>query len=137
MISQVIVLPKLAPRERVIERITRVLNGLDRENAWKIEIEEWRPRRTNAQNRYLFGVIYPAILEGGKLEGWTNEEIHDYCLGECFGWETIEGLGRKRIRPIKRSAHLTTTEFSDYIAFIQRRMAEHGIYVPDPSEEFA
>ncbi len=136
--SQVIILPKVpAYRDRAMVRIGSVLAGLRRDVAWVVTIELHRNRRTNQQNRYLWGVVYPKILEAGKLDGWTNEEVHDYCLGECFGWETLEGLGRKRIRPIKRSAKLSTTEFSDYIAFIQQRMAEHGIYVPDPDEEFA
>jgi hypothetical protein len=53
-------------------------------------------------------------------------------LGECFGWETVEGFGRKRLKPLKRSAKLTTLEFSDFVAFIQRKAAEFGVYVPDP-----
>jgi hypothetical protein len=53
-------------------------------------------------------------------------------LGECFGWETVEGFGRKRLKPLKRSAKLGTQEFSDFVAFIQRRAAELGIFVPDP-----
>ena len=132
-----IVLPKLSPREGAIHRIGVILAGLAQDKAWRVELHEHKARRTNQQNRYLWGVCYPAILEAGKLEGWTAEELHDYCLGECYGWETVEGLGRKRIRPIKRSAKLTTSEFQDFIAFIQQRMAEHGIYVPDPDQEFA
>ncbi len=41
-------------------------------------------------------------------------------------------VGRKKIKPRKRSSRLTTGEFADYVAFIQRRCAEHGIYIPDP-----
>ncbi len=130
-------LPKFSPREAAILRIGVILSGLAMDKTWRLEVVEHKPKRSTQQNRYLWGVVYPSILESGKLEGWTAEEVHDYCLGEHFGWETVEGLGRKRIRPIKRSAKLTTPEFQDFIAFIQQRMAEHGIYVPDPEEEFA
>ncbi len=129
-------LPKLTSREGAIQRIATILGGLAMEKAWRVTVEAHRPKRSTQQNRYLWGVVYPAILESGNLEGWTAEEVHDYCLGEHFGWETVEGLGRKRIRPIKRSAKLTTPEFQDFIAFIQRRMAEHGIFIPDPDQEF-
>jgi hypothetical protein len=32
---------------------------------------------------------------------------------------------------------LSVTEFMDYVAWIQRAMAEKGIYVPDPDEKVA
>ncbi len=130
-------LPKLTPREGAIQRIAVILGGLPLDKAWRVNIEKHQRVRTTQQNKYLWGVCYPAILAGGQLEGWTAAEVHDYCLGEHFGWETVEGLGRKRIRPIKRSAKLTTPEFQDFIAFIQQRMAEHGIFIPDPDQEFA
>lgn len=136
-----VVLPKLTDRQQAIEdalrRIRRMLEAMPLAKSYKVEVSEHKPVRTSQQNKYLWGVIYPAIIEQGKLEGWTNEEVHDYCLGECFGWETVSGLGRTRIRPVKRSSKLTNPEFSDYINFIQHRMAEHGIYVPDADEEFA
>jgi hypothetical protein len=111
------------------------LDRLPKEKAWLVEVSESRPRRSDEQNRYLWGVVYQAITD--RLEGWTKEDVHEYCLGECFGWETVEGLGRKRLRPLKRSSRLSKTEFVDYVAFIQQRMAEHGIYIPDPNEHQA
>lgn len=132
--KQVFILPKLASREGAIQRIGTILASLGQECAWAVEVKEHRALRSTQQNRYLWGVVYPTILEAGKLEGWTAEEVHDYCLGEHFGWETVEGLGRKRIRPIKRSAKLSKMEFVDFVAFIQQRMAEHGIFVPDPDD---
>ena len=56
-------------------------------------------------------------------------------LGEHFGWETIEGLGKKRLRPLRRSSALTKAEFSEFVGYIQRRAAELGVYIPDPSDE--
>lgn len=129
------VLPKLAGlREGTINRIATVLSRLGQDNAWAVEVKEHKPIRSTQQNKYLWGVVYPSILAAGQLEGWTAEEVHDYCLGECYGWETVEGLGRKRIRPIKRSAKLSKMEFVDFVAFIQQRMAEHGIFVPDADD---
>lgn len=131
--KQVLILPKLA-RGDVINRIGIILRALTPETAWRVTIDEWKPVRSTQQNKYLWGVVYPSILAAGQLEGWTAEEVHDYCLGECYGWETVEGLGRKRIRPIKRSAKLSKMEFVDFVAFIQQRMAEHGIFVPDADD---
>ena len=130
------VLPKLLPRERAIERVAGFLSRLPQDRAWRVTVAEQRRTRTGQQNRYLWGVAYPAILAGGgeALAGWDAEDLHEYMLGEHFGWETLEGFGRKRVKPIKRSAKLSTLEFSDHVAFIQRKAAELGIYVPEPNE---
>lgn len=123
----------LTKGERSLTRIVAFLSALSNTRAWKLEITEHRAKRSDEQNRYLWGIVYRTICD--HLPGWDANDIHEYCLGECYGWETLEGFGRKRLRPIRRSAKLSKMEFCDYIAFIQRRMAEHGIYIPDPGEE--
>ena len=116
-----------------LSRIVGLLSALVKEMPLKVTIAEYKRTRSLEQNRALWGVIYPAVLQ--HLPGWDADDLHEYFLGEWSGWEIIEGFGRKRMRPVRRSSKLSTTEFADYIAFIQRRMAEHGIYVPDPGEE--
>jgi hypothetical protein len=133
--AQLFKLPKNASRERQLQRINAFLLSLSTGRAWSIEVKELRPKRSDAQNRYLWGICYPAIMK--HLEGWEAQDVHDYCLGECFGWEKIEGLGRARLRPLKRSSGLSVTEFMDYVDWIQRNMAQKGIYVPAPNEETA
>lgn len=125
-------LPTLQGRSAVIARISAFLALLPNGKAWNVEVKEAKSRRSDRQNRYLWGVCYPAIKE--HLQGWESEDIHEYCLGECFGWERMEGLSRPRMKPMKRSSKLSTTEFADYVAWIQRDMAQRGIYVPDPNE---
>jgi hypothetical protein len=131
--SQEFYLPATDQRFVVIQRVARVLENLPVKR-WKIAITEAKPRRSDPQNRYLWGVVYPTILQAGRLDGWTADDLHDYLLGEHFGWELVEGFGKKRQRPVRRSSKLNKQEFMDYVAFIQQRMAEHGIYVPDPNE---
>ena len=89
--------------------------------------------RSLEQNAYLWGVVYPTFLKESGLDeqGWRADDVHEYLLGEHFGWETIEGMGRKRMRPLKRSSTLDKMEFVDYVAFIQQKAAELGIYIPD------
>ena len=104
------------------------------EMPYKVKISKGGTRSLE-QNAYLWGVVYEAVLsEGGlKEDGWRNTDVHEYFLGEHFGWETIEGFGRKRIKPIKRSSKLSKTEFVDYIAFIMQKCAEEfAIVIPDP-----
>ena len=102
----------------------------------RVEVSEYRKRRSDDQNRYLWGCVYPSILKGGgeQLGGWTAEDLHDFFLIEHFGSEIIEGFGRKRHRALRRSSKLSTVEFKDLVEHIQRFCAERGIYVPDPDE---
>lgn len=119
--------------ERNLTRLVAFLSALPKDCAWKITVCEWKRTRSNQQNAYLWSCVYPTILQ--HLPGWDADDLHEFFLGEWSGWEVLEGFGRKRLRPVRRSSKLSTTEFMDFIDFIQRKMAERCIYVPDPNEE--
>ncbi len=92
-------------------------------------------KRSLEQNAYLWGVCYETILAHGlRDDGWHNEDLHEYFLGEFHGWETIEGFGQKRKKPVRRSSGKSISEFMDYIEFIHQKAAEMGVYIPDPNE---
>lgn len=130
--SQTFTLPRLVNRSGQVQRIAAFLAGLAAGDAWSIEVKKLVRTRSTQQNRYLWGAVYPEILK--HLPGWEADDVHEYCIGECFGWEVVAGFGKKRQRPIKRSSRLSTTEFVDYVAWIQRDMAGRGIFIPDPDE---
>lgn len=91
--------------------------------------------RSLAQNAYLWSCYATILEEGGEqLGGWTKQDLHTFFLGENFGWQTIAGFGRKRMKPRHRSSTLTKMEFVDYVAFVQQKAAEFGVYIPDPEE---
>lgn len=125
-----VVIPKADQgRASVVDRLSRVLLSMPDDKAWNVAVTEKKPRRSDQQNRYLWGVVYKTVCDA--LGGWDADDVHEYCLGECFGWETLEGLGKRRMRPIRRSSKLNKQEFTDYVDWIQRHMAEKGIYIPD------
>jgi hypothetical protein len=126
---ETIYLPK---GERSLARLVGFLSNLPKEKAYEVTVKERKSLRSIQQNRYLWGVVYPTILK--HLPGWESDDVHEYFLGECFGWETLEGFGRRRLRPIKRSSKLNKQEFGDYVSFIQRKAAELGIFIDDPHE---
>lgn len=130
MKEQTIILPKGI---RNLTRFVAFASALPSDIDIKVTFAEKKARRSDAQNAYLWGVVYEAILE--HLPGWDKDDVHEYCLGEWSGWEMIEGFGRRRMRPIRRSSKLTTIEFMTFIDFIQRTMAEKGIYIPDANEQ--
>lgn len=131
MVLQTVVIPKVSQgREGVVERFAKVLCALDPEMAFEVTTKEKKPKRSENQNRFLFGVVYVEIAK--HLEGFDVADIHEWCLGEWSGWEVVEMFGAKRQRPIRRSSKLNKQEFADFISHVQRTMAERGIYIPDP-----
>lgn len=124
------------PQERTegLAEASRFLASLAPDKPWEITAKPWVRRRSHQQNSYLWGICYPTILQSGQLEGWDSEDLHEYFLGEHFGWETLKGFGKKRIRPIKRSSRLDKIEFATYVSFVQRKAAEMGIYIADSGE---
>lgn len=129
------IFPKGTQADAIIRAVATMVTQIDVRRSWVISVEPWRKPRTNQQNRYLWGVVYPMILEAGgeMLGGFTRDDLHDYFLGACFGWETLEGFGMKRMRPLKRSSVLTKQEFTDYLMFIENKCIEIGIGpLPEP-----
>lgn len=132
------IFPKGTRTDDIIKAVATMVAAIDTKQSWAITVEPWKKKRTDAQNRFLRGVVYPMILEQGgeTLGGWTAADLHEYFLGECFGWEVLEGFGRKRMRPLKRSSVLTVEEFKDYLMFIEQKCLDMGMGpLPEPVYE--
>jgi hypothetical protein len=131
------VIARGTPPEQIANAISNMVSRLDPAQSWQVTIEAFKPKRSDQQNAFLWGVVYPSILEGGgeSLRGWTTTDLHEYFLIEAFGSEVIEGFGRKRHKPLRRSSKLTKQEFSDYLAIIEAKCAELGIHIPEPNYE--
>lgn len=118
-------------RTEAIDRLTQFLRECAPGKAIRVEVCQHRKRRSDNQNRALWGVAYRLLSEE---TGNDVNDLHEYFLGEWSGWQEIEVMGQIRRCPIRRSSKLDTAEFSDFYAFVQRRAAEIGYYVPDPGE---
>lgn len=117
-------------REAAIERLARFLAQALPGKPLRVTVEEYRKRRSDEQNKFWWGVVVKTFCD--HLPGWEPEDVHTYLCGEHFGWERIEGMGRVKMRPVKRSSRLNKLEFSELVAKAQKLAAEHGFYVPDP-----
>lgn len=132
------IFPKGTTADQIIKAVATMVAAVDTTKSWCITVEPWKRKRSDAQNRFLWGVAYPMILEQGgeTLGGWTRDDLHEYFLGECFGWEVLEGFGRKRMRPLKRSSGLTKDEFTEYLMFLEQRCLDMGMGpLPEPVYE--
>lgn len=133
-VRQTFVLPRVGQgdRGRAIERLAGFLRALGADAAWRVDITRARKRRSDQQNRALWGVAYKTLADA---TGNDPEDLHMFFLGEHFGWEVIEVMGQKRRVPKRRSSKLNTVEFMGFYDFIQRRAAECGYYIPSPNED--
>lgn len=130
--SQAFVLPpELSDREQIAANLHAFVMKALPGKRLKVTVEEAKKRRSDEQNRALWGVAYKALSDA---TGNDAEDLHTFFLGEHFGWEVVTVMGEKKRRPMRRSSGLSTVEFAEFYSFIQRRAAEAGYYVPDPGE---
>lgn len=117
-------------RERIADNLRQFVMTALPGKELRVEVCEYRKRRSDEQNKALWGVAYKTLRDA---TGHDADDLHTYFLGEHFGWETIDVMGQKRRVPKRRSSKLTTVEFAEFYAFIQQRSSETiGVYVPDP-----
>src|SRR6185436_10832612 len=106
--------------------------------AFVIKVEELKPRRSENQNSMLWALYTDIIDMGGEdLRGYTKEELHEFFLGNHFGWDIKDVFGKKKHVPRRRSSGLNKQEFSDYVESIARFMAERGVVLQMPGEQAA
>ena len=103
-----------------------------------LEIKWGPPKRSNKQNRYLWGTVYKTLADGlSELHKAhiTPEDMHKVCKDSFMPRYEIPGL--------KKMVPMSTTElcrsgnevsFQDYVTQIQQLAAERGIYILDPNE---
>ena len=91
------------------------------------ETKKFRKNRTDAQNRYWWGVVIDIL---SQHTGYEPEEMHDAIKIKFMPVEKVGLIAGKS------TTHLTTIEFVDLIERVQRWAAQYlQCYIPDPNEE--
>lgn len=127
-------------RESDISRLAAVLLAALPGKRVKVEVKEYRKDRSSPQCRFLNGVAYKLLSDA---TGYERNDISEYLCTEYFGGREKRVPGKRTVTvPIRttttdadgRRSVLTTQEFADYVAFVQRFGAQHGVFIPDPNE---
>jgi hypothetical protein len=104
-----------------------------------VEVRWGPPRRSNKQNRYLWGVVYKTLAEGMSEQYHalvTSEMVHDLCRQHFAPRVEVPGTGLTvpmSTADLCRSGN--EDSFQDYVTQIQELGAKKGIYIEDPNEE--
>lgn len=148
-LPQTILLPKEdAERRRVrAQKIATFLSGLDPKKPWQVVVRVFKRERSNPQNAYERGVCCVML---SKAVGYEPDEIHEYLCGTYWGWKqkacpktpsNPRGIKDVPIRTTTTNEHgdrdvLEKRDYWDFVEFIQRFGAKHGVLIPDPDPDY-
>ena len=99
-----------------------------------VTIERHRTKRSSAQNKYIWAVVWAKIADFLNQQGksFTPQDVHDYYVQRgYFGFKPsiIDG---EEIP--KGTSEATTLEFADAVARIQMEWAQKDLILPDPNQ---
>jgi hypothetical protein len=124
-----------AQRQKARGRIYQHLTTLPKERPFVVLVTEKKPSRSLQQNSTLWALYDDIIERGGEtMAGWEGKDLHEFFLGEHYGWDRLEGMKRTRLKPLKRSSTMSKTQFSEHLDFIVRYMVKQGIVLELPGE---
>ena len=121
--------------ERVRENCIAELRALPTSKAWRVEITEYRKKRSLDQNAYLHAVPLKMISD---KTGYDIEDVKQYLCGEWSGWNETEVFGQKRLKPTLTTSQMDTAQMTEFIDWLVWYGAEKmGLTIPYPNEEVA
>lgn len=106
----------------------------------RVTIVRERNRRSDAQNRYLWGIVYPYVASG-LLEAWgearTEDEIHIFLKNKFLAKPVVNrNTGEVTGWTHPTSAWLTVGDFCKYVdAIIAFAASNLNVAIPAPDEE--
>ena len=113
------------------DNFTRLLtNTTIPDNGWEIELREFKNARTLAQNRMLFGKVYPPIIDQMAEATGTyikKDDLHKFFLDRYAPRDIVKVLGQTICAP-KSSTKFTRQEFSDFIEKIYAWSSQNGVW---------
>lgn len=101
-------------------------------------IEKRYNKRSNNQNRYLWGCCYP-LIQQGFLDGGNKvgiEAVHEFLKGRFLNHEISNINTGEVFTMTKSTTELTTAQMMDYVSEIQQFAAEYlNVVIPDPNSQ--
>lgn len=112
--------------------------NIHRDKKLLLEVSKLSRRRSDAQNRYIWGVVVPctrAWLKETTGEKYTPDFVYSWLRSSILGAKpevkTVAGE-EVIVMTSKRFSKMTTVEFSEAIELILDTLAERGCIIPEP-----
>ena len=140
---QTIILRRDKPADR--EKAARFLAKLPPDKPWRLEVSEYKPRRSDQQNRALFGLAYKTLGAFMGLRGAEEiSQLHESMCRMYFDEVERKILDKVVTRPKRTTTTnedgersvMSKTEFADFFAFVQQKAAGIGCFIDDPDPEW-
>ena len=107
------------------------------EGEYRICVKRVGKTRSNPQNRWLWGIVYPMLMVGLNDAGWediTNvDQVHEFCLDRFGSRDITNKLTGEIVRLPKHTSEMNTVEFMTYADTIRDYARDYlMIEIPDP-----
>ena len=104
---------------------------------FRIEVTRIRQSRSNRQNAWLWGCIYPILRQGMIAAGFdditSDEDVHWYFKTLLNGKRIVNKDTGEIVTIPSSTAAMTTSEFSEYCEQLRHYGEEYlGVTIPDP-----
>ena len=107
-----------------------------KDGAYNIDVKLVRKPRSNDQNGWLWGCIYPLLLEAMISEGWeftSVEQLHEFFKAQMTADKVINKHTGEIIEFPGSTASMDTLTFSTYCEKLRDYAKEYlNIEIPDP-----
>ena len=120
---------------KLIEKfLSNVPDGL-----YQLSVRKMQSSRSSRQNRWLWGQIYPRMLQGFLDAGWDNftneEEVHEYCKIMFAGKDIVNRDTGEIVTIPCRTREMDVVEFSLYCMQLRMFASDYlNIIIPEPNE---
>lgn len=103
---------------------------------YRIEVKKVRKPRSNDQNGWLWGCIYPMLLEALLDAGWefvSVEQVHEFFKAQMIADKVVNKHTGEIIEFPGSTAMMDTVTFSTYCEKLREYAREFlNIEIPDP-----
>lgn len=113
----------------------KIVKGKKDGEVFILELKKKPKRRTNDQNSYLWGVVYPHLLMGLLEAGWEftdTEQVHEF-FKQVMSENKVVNRNTGEVLSLPNStAAMSSSEFSVYVDKLKEYGSEYlGITIPE------
>lgn len=108
------------------------------DGVFMVEVKRKRKLRSDDQNGWLWGCIYPMLLDAMIAEGWeftSTEQLHEFFKAQMTADQVVNKETGEIIKFPSSTAEMDTVTFSTYCEKLREYAREYlNCEIPDPDK---